>query len=1402
MNQETSPEPPDPPSAPTRRPRRAIYGWGLGASAFAVVLLALFALVRLAPLTDAGRSLIVAQADGASLGPLGRLHVAGLSGDLWHDFTLQRLSIADAGGPWLEARNLHVRWRPSRLLRRRIHAQLVQVDQLTLLRRPVLQENAPGGHGGLPVSIFIDHLGLRLETRPAFSVVRGLFQMDMNLDIARKGGVAGSIQSKNLLHAGDGMEARFDLGVGRKVLLDGRAHESQGGALAGMLGLPVTQAVIINAKAGGDLHDGWSRFSAFSGQTSIAQASGVWTKAGGGMQGWISLTASTWTARLSHAFGPQLTFSFTHSQGRAPLRDIALRLVADNAALSLTGPLDVVHQRSTQGLRLSLTAKDLSRIIPRPAMGSGRIDGLWTGAETDWDLTGRASVERLALGAYVLAQASGPVHLVYHHQELRLTTAATGAGGQGPGLIGALAGGRPQASLDGSRLPDGRLMLRALKIDGAGLKLDASGAIGLLGDLNFKGGAQLTNLAAARPGAKGAITARWSAAQFRASQPWKFNADLTGAGLNSGQAEVDRLLGPKPQLHVDAAYDQGDLTLAKAELNGAAAHVLAKGAVAKDVGLKLTLDWSAQGPFEAGPIEAAGKVKGTGVIGGALSTPHADLVADLDRIELPQLSLSAAHVLLSLERGASAYDGKLNLTAQSQYGPAHARADFRYGGDRLDLSGLDILAGGVAAQGALSLSHWAPSNADLSLSADPGAFVGQGHADARLRITDTGAGGGPGADLSLNAADLLLKGQTSLVKAAKFTAKGPLAHLPYTMMMQVETAQSPLQLNGSGQASRTDAGLSLTFNGAGHFRSADFHTLTPATVLLGSAERDAQLDLSVGGGRAQIKARQAGAALNLAADLTGVDLGTLGENLAGRFDANLSLSGQGERLQGQMDARLKGARSRDAPSKLALDGSVKAELAGSGLTLDAVVDGASTTDHATLHAILPAATAAWPLRIALDRTQPIAGQFSAKGELQPIWDLFFGGQRELGGQLTAQGALAGTLAVPKITGHAVLGQGLFEDAATGLKLRDLAAEADLQNEAINVERFSAKDAKAGVLTGEGQLSMAPNGASTLTLNARGFQLLDNETAKATATGAITVVRDAQGKAKLSGHLTVDRADIQAASTRSPPGVVTMDVVERNRPVNASQGLQAAPTTGPTLQLDVHITAPRHVFVRGLGLDAELSLDAQVVGDTSAPLLQGKARVVRGIYDFAGKRFEIDDSGVIDLGSSPDQIRLDLSATLNDPTLTAIIQIKGTAAKPLITLTSTPVLPSDEVLSQVLFGQSAAQLSPVQAAQLAAAVTTLATGGGFDVMGGLGKFARLDRVALGGTSATGVTVSGGKYIGNNVYLELTGGGRQGPSAQVEIRATRSLSVISQIGGDVGAQLSLRWRKEYGKPAGSK
>lgn len=259
----------------------------------------------------------------------------------------------------------------------------------------------------------------------------------------------------------------------------------------------------------------------------------------------------------------------------------------------------------------------------------------------------------------------------------------------------------------------------------------------------------------------------------------------------------------------------------------------------------------------------------------------------------------------------------------------------------------------------------------------------------------------------------------------------------------------------------------------------------------------------------------------------------------------------------------------------------------------------------------------------------------------------------------------------------------------------------------------------------------------------------------------------------------------------------MDVIEKNRPEDLPASLPPAALSGDGWALDVALKAPRGVFLRGHGLDVELSLDAHVGGTTAHPDLSGTAHVVRGDYDFAGKRFTFDPTGVVYLSTRAEAVRLDLTATRDDPTLTASVRIRGTAARPEISLTSTPSLPNDEVLSQVLFGRTASQLSPLEAAQLASALSAMAGGGGFDVIGNLRTFAGLDRLALGGGDAAsgGVSVSGGKYLTDNVYLELTGGGRDGGAAQVEWRVKRSLSIVSRIGGQGASRLSIRWRRDY-------
>ncbi|HEX4096110.1 MAG TPA: translocation/assembly module TamB domain-containing protein, partial [Caulobacteraceae bacterium] len=527
----------------------------------------------------------------------------------------------------------------------------------------------------------------------------------------------------------------------------------------------------------------------------------------------------------------------------------------------------------------------------------------------------------------------------------------------------------------------------------------------------------------------------------------------------------------------------------------------------------------------------------------------------------------------------------------------------------------------------------------------------------------------------------------------------------------------------------------------------------------------------------------------------GVDIKAINPDFVGKVDARVNLQGRGAGLAGDMTATLHDAKSADSPADLAVNAEVKAALQNQRLSLNATATGAKGL-NSTIDVALPVEASASPLHLAIVKDRPMSGRVQATGDVQPLWDLFYGGDRELGGQVNLTADLGGSINDPQITGHAQVSGGRLDDYASGLVLTNLEASAALDSRQITLNSLSAKDEKTGTVSGSGTISLERGGGSNLKLTFAKFRLIDTDDLQATASGQATFTREADGKVKVQGALAIDHAEINAQA-KLRPSVVSMDVIERNIPAGQREAqLRPAKPTGPPIEIDIKLTAARGVFVRGRGLDAELSFNANVGGTFAAPVLTGRASVYQGSYEFAGKRFDFDERGAITLANDPSLIRLDLSATWEGPSLTATVKITGTAAKPDITLTSTPSLPQSEILSQVLFGSSASQLNGAETAQLASTATALASGGGFDVLGSLRQFAGLDRLAFGGDETSGLTVAGGKYIGDNVYLEVVGGGRQGPSAEVDWRVKRHLTLSSTLGNETGAKLAVRWTHEFG------
>jgi translocation and assembly module TamB len=1377
-------------------------------TAVAVMLLLLvagtLAVTRYGVLIPQVRLLIEARTDGLKLGRIGRLKIEGLSGDIWSDARARRLTIRDEKGIWLEANNVHVSWRYLELLRRRFDADLIEAENIRVIRRPTL---APKGKDrGLPVSFHIDKAVTRLVLEPAFSNTRGVYDLNFNLDVERRGGRSGKIHALSVLHAGDRLDVDFSVGQAGPMRVVADALEAKGGALAGAAGLSPDQPFKLTVRADGTVSTG--RFSAIAttGAITPLHTRGAWNPQGGQAGGRLLLTASTLTAPYAERFGRDLVFGLAGRKAREGAYALDARLRSDAMTLRAWGEGDLGKRKlGPQGVHLDAQTASLSKLVGAgPKLGATRAVGVLTGEAAAWKFAGTANVADAALAGYGLARISGPIEFARTRTGFAVKAKATGAGGRGDGFAAALLGGAPVAVLDGERLSNGQILLKRLDVTGRGLKLQASGGRGLLGAMNVKGKADISNLQAARLGANGAASIDFQASQARSAAPWTFTLDAKGDRFAVGLAELDRLLGPKPRLQVQANWQAGKLSVAKANLDGASLDANAAGVMEANRTLNFKADWSATGPIHAGPVEITGRAKGTGGVTGALSSPRLDLVAELEQLDVPRLPLKDAKLALTFQRQADGSTGTIALTAASQYGPAKARSDFRFPAGGVDLTELSVDAGGIKGAGSLSLRRSSPSAADLTLDIGKGALLDAGRIAGTAKIVD--AGGGPRAVLDLRADGVRAAGSAITIRSARLSADGPLAHLPFAANAKGASGQGAWTVEGKGVLNDVDPGYQLAFDGKGTLGKRDLHTTETASFRFGGPEQSARVRLAGSdGGKLDLDGSLRGEAADVRARVAGMGLNLFNPDFDGRIDATLAVRGQGQILTGALDAQLEDARGKGTPANQGMDGTLKARLADSTLNLEV-----GTLNEQGLKAnasfVLPAEASAKPFRIAIARQRPMRGRFFAEGEVRPLWELVIGGERALAGFVRTEGTIGGTLADPHASGRFSVERGRFDDGGTGLSLREVTLKAAFTEDAVNVTEARGVDGHGGQVSGQGQVSLLREGASSFKLDLKGFRLIDNETATASATGQATLNRAADGKVKLTGDLTIDRADV-AADPPIPSGVVAMDVKEINRPDDLPTTLPAAAKRGDGWALDVKLRAPRRVFLRGRGLDVELSLDAHVGGTTSAPDLTGTARVVRGDYDFAGKRFEFDDRSVVYLSTKPQNIRLQLDALREDPSLSVTVRIRGTAARPEISLVSSPSLPNDEVLSKVLFERSASQLSPVEAAQLASALSALAGGGGFDVIGSLRNFAGLDRLAFGGGEDSGVTVSGGKYLTDDVYLELTGGGRDGPSAQVEWRIRKNLSILSRLSGQAastgtgttragtGNRIAVRWRKDY-------
>jgi len=146
-------------------------------------------------------------------------------------------------------------------------------------------------------------------------------------------------------------------------------------------------------------------------------------------------------------------------------------------------------------------------------------------------------------------------------------------------------------------------------------------------------------------------------------------------------------------------------------------------------------------------------------------------------------------------------------------------------------------------------------------------------------------------------------------------------------------------------------------------------------------------------------------------------------------------------------------------------------------------------------------------------------------------------------------------------------------------------------------------------------------------------------------------------------------------------------------------------------------------------------------------------------------------------------------------VTILIVVEGEALQPGINFLSEPELPEEEVLSRLLFGRALGSISPLQAAQLASAVATLAGRGGDGIIANLRKSTGLDDLDITTDADGNAGLRAGKYLSEKLYTDVTVGATGQAEINLNLDLTPSLTIKGGAGNDGETSLGIFFEKDY-------
>jgi len=407
----------------------------------------------------------------------------------------------------------------------------------------------------------------------------------------------------------------------------------------------------------------------------------------------------------------------------------------------------------------------------------------------------------------------------------------------------------------------------------------------------------------------------------------------------------------------------------------------------------------------------------------------------------------------------------------------------------------------------------------------------------------------------------------------------------------------------------------------------------------------------------------------------------------------------------------------------------------------------------------------------------------------------------LTGTAQADIAIDGSVGAPQISGTITTSGSRLVDGRTGIAIDKLSAEIGLTPGEASIRSLSGELSSGGQISGSGTVRLDPasNYPADLNLKVVRGRYADGQMVATRFDADLTLSGPLTGLPKLGGSVLLDETTLTVPDTL-PSSISGLDVTHKNASADIqsqAERLSGGSVGGSSngIGLDVQIKASR-IFVRGRGMDVELGGALRLTGTTGSPVAAGGFDLVRGRLSILGKRLDFT-SGTLGFAGSVVPI-LDLAASSQSGSTTVTVLITGPADAPVFSFTSSPELPEDEVLAQLVFGRSISSLSAFQIAQLAEAagqLTGAVNGGG--VLEQLRRATGVDDIDVRTDEDTGATSLGvGKYLNDRTYLGIEGGSSAGSSkATIDLDIGKGIKLRGEASSDGGTKGGIFYEREY-------